>query len=48
MEVSGQLHTSTNLPMGKERLASIEQEAGWAHSQSGHFAEDAKKTCSCE
>jgi len=24
MEVSGHLHTSTNLPMGKERQASIE------------------------
>ena len=37
MEVSGQLHTSAALLLGKECLVSIEKDAGWAHSWFGQF-----------
>jgi hypothetical protein len=33
MEVSGQLHGTADLPLGKEQLVPIGFEAGWASQQ---------------
>jgi len=42
VEVSGQLHSTAALPLGKEPTVTFQQEAGWAQSRPRSFAQEKK------